>query len=288
MANVGTTGGVAFGIADGVGGWADSGVDPSDFSHGICHHMATTASQYDDNRPLRAQALLQTGYVGVVKDPSIRAGGSTACVGVAHPDGVVEVANLGDSGFAQLRLNAVRHMSAPQTHAFNTPYQLSLIPPHVLAQSMVFGGRPWQDLPKDASVSRHDTRHGDVLVFATDGVWDNISPQQLLKMVSRCMQTTHGWRVSEQGTLASEDLSRMTQQLRDGPSEHPTLQSLLASTIAGEAKMASLNRRVDGPFAKEVQRLYPSDDYRGGKVDDICVVVAIVIANPDDLGASNT
>jgi protein phosphatase PTC7 len=34
---------------------------------------------------------------------------------------------------------------------------------------------------------------------------------------------------------------------------------------------------VDGPFAKEVQKYYPNEDWRGGKVDDICVVVAIVV-----------
>ncbi len=32
----------------------------------------------------------------------------------------------------------------------------------------------------------------------------------------------------------------------------------------------------DGPFAKEVKKYYPNEAWHGGKVDDICVVVAVV------------
>ena len=56
-----------------------------------------------------------------------------------------------------------------------------------------------------------------------------------------------------------------------------TLQSLLAASIAGEAKVASMDFRRDGPFAKEAQRYYPGDYYRGGKVDDICALVMVAI-----------
>jgi protein phosphatase PTC7 len=58
--------------------------------------------------------------------------------------------------------------------------------------------------------------------------------------------------------------------------EVPSLQSFLAVGITGEAKAASVNTKIDGPFAKEVQRYYPHENWRGGKVDDICVVVAVV------------
>lgn len=88
--------------------------------------------------------------------------------------------SLGDSGFIQFRLNAVHHYSNPQTHAFNTPYQLSIIPPKILARARIFGGEPLSDYPGDASVTSHQLRHGDVLVFATDGVWDNLSPTEVL------------------------------------------------------------------------------------------------------------
>lgn len=84
---------VAFGVADGVGGWADSGVDPSDFSHGLCSYMAKTAKDWDgEGDKLNAKPLLQTGYEKLCEDKTVRAGGSTACVGIASSDGSLETA----------------------------------------------------------------------------------------------------------------------------------------------------------------------------------------------------
>lgn len=46
--------------------------------------------------------------------------------------------------------------------------------------------------------------------------------------------------------------------------------------VAQEAKMASVNTKLNDPFAREAQREYTNENWRGGKVDDICVVVAVV------------
>ena len=186
-------------------------------------------------------------------------------------------ASLGDSGFVQLRLNAVHHYSNPQTHAFNTPYQLSIIPPKVLARSRALGSQPLSDYPKDASVTGHQLRHGDVLVFATDGVWDNLSSLDLLKVVSRHMTGFQAWESGEKGMKVSGNINALTQKGGVPKEFENSLQAILAVAIAGEAKMASLNTKADGPFAKEVQRYYPHEEFHGGKVDDICVVIAIVV-----------
>jgi protein phosphatase PTC7 len=221
---------------------------------------------------------MQKGYDATCNDDSIYAGGSTACVGVAREDGSLEVANLGDSGFIQLRLNAIHNLSTPQTHAFNTPYQLSIIPKQLRAINDAFGGVQLQDMPKDANVTKHSLRHGDVLVFATDGVWDNMSSQDILKVVSRLMVGSHAWKHTDEGIQVGDRLSAFTTTGVPSSDLGPTssLQSYLAIGIAGEAKAASVNTKVDGPFAKEVHKYFPEEDWRGGKVDDICVVVAIV------------
>jgi protein phosphatase PTC7 len=282
VSRVGKSGDVAFGVADGVGGWTDSGVDPADFSHGFSDYMAYTAWTYlpDAKSPaLTARGLMQKGYEAVANDETIKAGGSTACVGIAREDGSFEVANLGDSGFVQLRLNAVHNHSDPQTHAFNTPYQLSIIPEEMKTKNAAFGGEMLHDMPKDASVTKHSLRHGDVLVFATDGVWDNLSSQDILRIVSRLMVGARAWEPTEEGIRVGERLTLFT-MVAPPPAESQgisSLQSFLAVGIAGEAKVASVNTKVDGPFAKEVHKYYPEEDWRGGKVDDICVVVAIVV-----------
>jgi len=277
---------VALGVADGVGGWMDSGVDPADFSHGFCDYAAAEASGYRGNGngkaaapPLTAKELMQRGYDAVCHDPAIPAGGSTAVVALLGEDGNLEVANLGDSGYIHLRLNGVHGHSSPQTHAFNTPYQLSAVPPSVMRRVAAFGGAQLSDQPSDADVTRLSVRHGDVVVFATDGLWDNLFDQDILRVVSRAMTGTGAWTAAgDAGIDVAPDIEPLT-RLDGGAGAGAggaTLQGLLATGLVAAAKAASVNTRMDGPFAKEVKKYYPLENWRGGKVDDICVVAVVV------------
>ena len=93
VSKVGSGNNVAFGVADGVGGWIDSGIDSAHFSRGLCRYMAKVAEEFDDSsNKIRAEVLLRKGYEGTVDDGSIVGGGSTACVAVASSDGHIEVA----------------------------------------------------------------------------------------------------------------------------------------------------------------------------------------------------
>lgn len=89
------------------------------------------------------------------------------------------------------------------------------------------------------------------------------------------MQTLKAWVGGQSGVGVGDALSSLTTNsaIEDlGP-----LQTVLAMAITAEAKSASMNTRADGPFAREVQRRFPNERYRGGKIDDICVVVAVVV-----------
>ncbi|KAL2112511.1 hypothetical protein VUR80DRAFT_7364 [Thermomyces stellatus] len=296
VSRVGDTGAVAFGVADGVGGWVESNVDPADFSHAFCDYMAARAYYHGaeeaergaPREALTARQLMDKGYADVLHDPAIQAGGSTACVAIAAPDGTLDVANLGDSGYLLLRLNGVHAYSRAQTHEFNTPFQLSAIPPALLARMATFGGRALCDLPRDADVTHRSLQHGDVLVFATDGVWDNLFNQDVLHIASRVMTEWGAWQMTQSGSVcAARDLERLTlpPTVGKGEGESPaeqeaapkkTLQSALAVAITSAARKASLDKKILTPFAKEVRAAYPNEGWDGGKIDDICVVVAIV------------
>ena len=268
----------AFGIADGVGSWVDHGVDPADFSHGMCDYMAQTAMGWSGGR-LEPQILLDIGYRRTLEDPEILGGGTTACIGVAEDDGKMHIANLGDSGFLQLRLGAVHHYSNPQTHAFNTPYQMSITPPEILRQTQTFGGVPINDPAEMADIAYHMLHHGDVLVLATDGVWDNLNSQDVLAVVTTEMRRFGAWvKSAKDGFIVTDKLATLTQPEGLGLL-HPqhTLQGAVAVAIAREAKIQSLNHRRDGPFAREVQKYEPSAMYHGGKIDDISVMVVIPV-----------
>lgn len=279
ISRINDSGSVAFGVADGVGGWVDSGVDPADFSHGFCDYMAIAAHEHDGDSdpPLTARRLMQQGYDAICQDRSLQAGGSTACVAIAGADGNLDVANLGDSGFLQLRLNGVHTYSEPQTHAFNTPFQLSIVPPSVAARMAAFGGAQLSDMPRDADVTQHTLRHGDVLIFATDGVLDNLFNQDILRIASRVLISSGAWVMTEVGgARVADELGPLVKLLEPADDRTVTLQSLLATEIVTAAKRASVNTNLDGPFAKEVQKYYPQENWHGGKVDDICVIVAVV------------
>ncbi|KAL2270068.1 hypothetical protein VTJ83DRAFT_2252 [Remersonia thermophila] len=284
---------VALGVADGVGGWMDSGVDPADFSHAFCDYMAAAAaaapaapasSPDGTGKPLSARQLMQMGYEAVCHDPSIKAGGSTAIVGLLTADGRLEVANLGDSGYILLRLGGVHACSEPQTHAFNTPFQLSVVPPSVLRRAAAFGGANLMDQPRDAEISRHRLRHGDVLVFASDGLWDNLFNQDVLRIVGRAMTRAGAWVNTDRGVQVAPDLRPYTSPAPadeagaedGGANAMATLQSQIATDLVGAAKLAGLSRTIDGPFAKEVKRYFPHEVWHGGKEDDICVVTVLV------------
>jgi protein phosphatase PTC7 len=281
FSQIGTTKATTFGVADGVGGWVESGLDPADFSHGLCEYMSCAARSWPlgpNTTSLHPRDLLQIAYDEVSEDDSIEGGGSTACLAVAEPDGNVEVANLGDSGFMHLGGNAVRHFTQPQTHAFNTPYQLSKTPQRMLVQMAVFGGpTTLSDLPKESSVTHHKVRHGDVLVFATDGVWDNLSPQDCLGIVSRQMVDLGAWVENDGAIEVGQDLAKLVHAGSAQKAGKTSLQAKVAVAIGKEAKATGLNTRRDGPFAKEVQKAYPGENWHGGKPDDIAVVIAIVL-----------
>ena len=178
-------------------------------------------------------------------------------------------------------MNAVSYYSDPQTHAFNTPFQLSTVPPKILAQIKSFGGSaPFCDMPGDAGISSHKLRHGDVLVFATDGVWDNLTSQEVLDVVSTSMIHHGAWTAPDgQGVQVSKVLPWLTAEsiAKESNGVELPLQSRLAIDITKKAKEASVNTKRDGPFARAVQQAFPEERWHGGKIDDVCVLVVIAV-----------
>lgn len=87
------------------------------------------------------------------------------------------------------------------------------------------------------------------------------------------------WNTGKKGTTVSKEIDNLTQDGGIAKQHETNLQTLLAVNIVGEAKAAGMDTKRDGPFAKEVQKLYPQENYHGGKVDDVCAIVAIVVQN---------
>jgi protein phosphatase PTC7 len=96
--------------------------------------------------------------------------------------------------------------------------------------------------------------HGDVLILATDGVWDNLNSQDVLSVVSTQMRKHDAWkRAPTEGFTIADRLAVLTRPggIGDGKSQQ-TLQGAIAAAVAGEAKTQSMNARRDGPFGRKL------------------------------------
>lgn len=118
-------------------------------------------------------------------------------------------------------------------------------------------------------------------MFATDGVWDNLSPMDVLNILHPIMEKRGYWSAPASGAQSpvSKEAIVLADRLRD-PAEAETISTLpseLAYAVMRHAKLASIDTRRDGPFAKEVHKYYPGEDYHGGKVDDISVIVCLAL-----------
>lgn len=232
------------GIADGVGGWRSRGYDPSAFSSSLltlCKDIAQKKPTHDpfkliDNSYNKLRILNEQKNFGII-------GSTTVCIlSFDHESGVLDTANLGDSGFLLLRRGQVIARSQKQTHTFNTPKQLAWTPPTINCI---------KDSPSDASKLTIPCIPGDIIITATDGLFDNISESMILKEISKLPETDD---------ITRKDLDKSAQSL------------------ASLARRKANDKSFSSPFSLAARSA--GVKYQGGKVDDITVIVSAV----SDLG----
>lgn len=121
-------------------------------------------------------------------------GSATASICVLNNKDLTAL-NLGDSGFLLIRFDQrsrqpyILIRSKEQTHGFNTPFQLTRLPgdkevnllkkqkkqkelknlKNAIAQNKFCA-----DKPEDSDIYQIRVREGDLLILATDGVFDNL------------------------------------------------------------------------------------------------------------------
>lgn len=187
------------GVADGVGGWREYGIDPSKFSSSLmqqCKRIveqdliyppgdgsAKNQEQIGERTPMD---ILVESYQSLreSKDSTL-IGSSTACIVVFNRESrLVHTANLGDSGFVVVRDNKIVHRSQEQCHYFNAPYQLAILPPPPPGMQQNETSS-FSDRPEDAALSTFELIEGDFVVLGTDGLWDNLSEALLLLKIAK-------------------------------------------------------------------------------------------------------
>jgi len=147
----------ALGVADGVGGWYFRGVDPGIYARGLMRRTAA-AVQAGQRDPVKA---LRDAY-----DKNKGKGTTTACVALLD-GGQLNSVNVGDSGFIIIRDGQVVQARQVTIHSFNFPFQL---------------GQGSPDRPKDGVVGSFALQPEDIVIMATDGLWDNLFEEQVAEL----------------------------------------------------------------------------------------------------------
>ena len=264
------------GIADGVGSWWELDVDPAKYARGLMQLargscVSFNEGTHQDHR--KPSQVLHEAWHQLSESTIV--GSSTACLVSLHPSKAeLLAANVGDSGFLLLRSRLapkskaskpdaqgtlgtlgtidayvggsegsgsshhVAFRSPQQLRAFNAPFQLGRAPDNEL-------GAPDDrfETPHDAALVRVPIRDGDVVVLATDGLFDNMPESEVLDIL----------QAAEAGESEEE----------------------LATRIATRAQELSLDSSVDSPFA-----LLAKDNdimWGGGRPDDITVIVSTIV-----------
>jgi len=159
-----------FGVFDGVGGWADAGIDSGEFSRSLARH---TAAAVERRLPGSGECVDLVGAlregVHAVQEP----GSCTACIVHVAEDGKFSALNLGDSGFRVLRslvgdVLKPAVQSTQQQHYFNCPLQL---------------GTGSRDMPEHGDRYSGTLHPGDLLVLATDGCFDNLFDDEISSLL---------------------------------------------------------------------------------------------------------
>lgn len=171
----------AIGVADGVGGWADHGVDAGLYAKELMS-KSIGAIKDEPEGAIDPSRVLEKAFTSTKAR-----GSSTACIITLKEQGLHAV-NLGDSGFIVVRDGHTVLRSPSQQHDFNFTYQLES------------GGG--SDLPSSADVFHFPVAHGDVIVAGTDGLFDNLYNNEIIAVVVETLRSGLGAQATAQKIAA--------------------------------------------------------------------------------------
>jgi len=182
----------AFAVADGVGGWAEEGVDAGLYSRAL---MSGCKAALDGSGNVTLAQALHTALA-----PAKLIKGSSTAVLAEIQGRVLSVLNVGDSGFIVLRRQGRSSSKGPasffpvmrsyeQQYGFNYPFQLGTGSDTGAADAQMYRCHPslsrcmrrahlttvW---PHNCTRSLR-LQGGDIVLLGSDGVWDNVFDEEI-------------------------------------------------------------------------------------------------------------
>lgn len=216
-------------------------------------------------------------------------GSSTICVATIDlSSNQLSYSNVGDGG-----LMVVRHVPrdgtlnakiAPTTHTTQTSYNNTTYKIAYLAQQQLRsfnfpfqlgnGGDLYEGVfeqPVDADTASIPLMPGDVVVLASDGLFDNLEISEIIAIISE-------WEQEEQLEPGQVQVRSEDDEARAGNSSYDERCQALARSLVVAARAASLNKDKDSPFALLAKE---NDIMWGGGMPDDTTVVIMQLTHPE-------
>lgn len=285
---------IYMGVADGVGSWREYGVDPREFSRKLmaeCDNILAESvgesvfrkAGSKLNRILRPEDILARAYERVKTENII--GSSTACValfdGTSHQ---LHFSNLGDCGIVVLRhIDSdvagslkrdrftpryerksdlrVAFVSQQQLRSFNHPYQFGWT-----GEELTDGQTSFKTAADCCTTSIH-IRRGDIIVMATDGLFDNVD-------IDEIAQIGLEWEQQNKFILGGDIAAREKRWAQGNSMSQISAEQIsdLSERLNTRARQLSLEKDTDSPFAILAKE---NDIMWSGGMPDDCTVVAM-------------
>ena len=177
----------ALGVSDGVGGWAEYGIDPGEFSRSLMKECKSSFLKYFNGENRESICSADPLYILSNAYSAISSYGSATALLVTLNNDQLLCCNIGDSGFLVIRFmnNSpfIIEKSTPQQHDFNVPFQLARIPSLAKIEDIaskskngykiinkIRNGNFCQDAPEHSDFYLvSNIKQNDIVVLATDG-----------------------------------------------------------------------------------------------------------------------
>ena len=271
------------GVSDGVGGSKTATADPATFSRRLLAYCARGGGR-DPATALREARLAVQG------DAIARRGGSATALLARLSGDFLEVANFGDCALTVLRPTPRRFVrrgedgsaqgatqpilwprpvfkTEEQTHSFNCPFQIS-------AEDGL------DDMEDVLGAARLDVtgvrcKTGDVVVAATDGLWDNLSQHSVQHMVALRVHALWAAAARHGAMRPREELEAISD---DALAHRTPAQALtaVAEDLRDRALQVGASEDAHTPFERAAAA-EGITNLRGGKLDDVTVVLGLVV-----------
>jgi len=170
-------------IADGVGGWNSKGIDPSEFSKLLVKNTLNEFKSLgkkifnEDFSEINIRNYLQ---LAINKTIHLEGSSTLTFLNIDPVEKKAHTLYIGDSLYLIARFNSnskeyeLNFISYEQFYGFNLPYQV---------------GKDC-DSSFSAKLNEHDLENKDLLILATDGLWDNLSVDIIISSINQVKDHT--------------------------------------------------------------------------------------------------